>query len=71
MKVTAIIPDSLVREVKKLSKGKNITDSLIIALSEWVSITKLKKLNKDVEKFPLEFSDDFDAESLREINRIR
>lgn len=26
MKVTAIIPDELIKEVKKLTKGKNTTD---------------------------------------------
>jgi hypothetical protein len=31
MKITAIIPDELVDEVKQLTQGKNITDSLIKA----------------------------------------
>jgi len=44
MKVTALIPDDLVNEVKDLTHGKNITESLIFALSEWIRIQKLKKL---------------------------
>ena len=42
MKVTALIPDDLITDVKQLTQGKNITDSLIKALSEWVSIQKIK-----------------------------
>ncbi|MCR1795844.1 DUF2191 domain-containing protein, partial [Leptospira sp. id769339] len=36
MKVTAILPDDLIAEVQKYSGGKNITDSLQKALSEWL-----------------------------------
>lgn len=35
MKVTALIPDELIEKVKAKSGGKNITESLIIALNEW------------------------------------
>lgn len=69
MKVTALIPDKLVKEVKLLSKGKNITESLIKALSEWVALQKIKSLNKNIKKKPLSFRDDFNAFSTREINR--
>jgi len=44
MKVTALIPDELVAEVKQLTQGKNITESLIIALDEWVAIQKRRKI---------------------------
>ncbi|GJQ60920.1 MAG: hypothetical protein SCALA701_37210 [Candidatus Scalindua sp.] len=36
VKVTALIPDNLIMEVKEYTKGKNITESLIKALSEWI-----------------------------------
>ena len=36
IKVTALIPDDLINNVVKLSKGKNITDSLSIALEYYV-----------------------------------
>ena len=45
MKVTAILPDKLILDVKKLSHGKNITESLKIALIEWVKIQNLKKIS--------------------------
>ncbi len=69
MKVTALIPDELVAEVKQLTQGKNITESLIIALDEWVASQKTKSLNAKIKNKPLEFIDDFVAETVREYNR--
>ena len=69
MKVTAIIPESLIEEVKKYSKGKNLTDSLKIALSEWLEIKHITYLNKSLAKKPLEFAEGISAKKLREINR--
>jgi len=34
MKVTALIPDEIVDEVKNYSGGKNITDAITIALKD-------------------------------------
>lgn len=69
MKVTALIPDDLVKEVKELASGKNLTESLIIALREWLSIQKIRGLRKKVKKNPLHFSHGFSAESIRSLNR--
>lgn len=69
MKVTAIIPDDLVSEVKDLTHGKNITESLIKALSEWVSTQKIKTLNSKISKKPLKFKENFSAQACRDINR--
>jgi hypothetical protein len=69
MKVTALIPDDLIREVKHYAEGKNLSESLIVALNEWVSLRKIKELNKQVKKRPLQFIDDFSADTLRSINR--
>ena len=67
MKVTAIIPDNLITKVKKYSHGKNITDSLKIALQEWVDIQILKELNNEVVNNPLQFTNT--AEYIRNTNR--
>lgn len=67
MKVTAIIPDRLIDEVKHYSKGKNITDSMIIALNEWLSLKHLTDLNSQIESEPLVF--DMAANDIREFNR--
>ena len=69
MKVTAILPDNLIKEVKEFAKGKNLTESLIIALKEWSNLRRVKELNKRIEKTPLEFSDDFNSDYIRETNR--
>lgn len=70
MKVTAILPDDLITEVQKYTEGKNITDSLQKALSEWVKLAKVKKLNEKLRKKPLEFATNFSSEKVRKINRL-
>ena len=69
MKVTIILPDHLLKEVKKLTKGKNLTECLIIALEEWSNLRHIKDLNKKIEKTPLKFSTDLSADDIRELNR--
>lgn len=69
MKVTALIPDDLIIEVKQYAGGKNLTESLIAALKEWVSVRKIKELNKQIKKKPFRFIDDFSAGAVRSINR--
>lgn len=71
MKVTALIPDDLVKEVKHLAGGKNLTESLITALSEWISLKRIKTLNNEIESNPLEFSDAYKAGKVRSLNRKR
>jgi hypothetical protein len=69
MKVTALIPDELINEVKALARGKNTTDAMIIAMSEWVSAKRLQALNEKIKKSPLEFTSDYSAAKVRELNR--
>jgi len=69
MKVTAILPDKLVKEVLRLTRGKNLTESLIIALREWSNLRHVRELNNQVAKTPLEFAKGFSAEQTRDINR--
>ncbi len=69
MKVTAILPDDLVADVQKYSGGKNITDSLSLALNEWLRLAKLRKLNDRVAKSPLKFQPGFTAAKVRALNR--
>jgi len=71
MKVTAILPDELVIEIQKYTNGKNITDSLQKALSEWLKLAKVKKLNKKLKKQPLKFADGYSADKVRKINRAK
>ncbi len=48
MKVTALIPDNLIQEVKEYTKGKNITESLIKAFSEWIKLQIIEELNATI-----------------------
>lgn len=71
MKVTAIIKDNLISEVKKLAKGKNLTESLTIALKEWVALKHIKELNNMVSEHPIEFISDLNTSDIRNLNRKR
>jgi len=71
MKVTAILPDDIVRDVQEYTGGKNITDSLLKALKDWLYLKRIEKLNSALTKNPVEFRKGFTAESIRELNRHR
>jgi uncharacterized membrane protein (DUF106 family) len=71
MKVTALMDDDLVAEVRKFSGGKNITESLVTALTDWVKMQRLKKLLNEQEKHPFQFADGYTAEKIRKLNRRR
>lgn len=73
IKITALLPHLLIDEVKELTKEKQskntITESLHIALSEWVKLQKMKRLIRKTEKTPLLFSEEFSASDIRSLNR--
>lgn len=71
MKITALIPEDLINEVKKATGGKNITESLIIALRDYLAHRKVNYLIDQVQKEPLQFNEDFTAYGIRKINRNR
>lgn len=71
MKVTALIPDDLIEKVKAKSGGKNITESLIIALNEYLNEKKIDALIDKVNQEPLVLNDSFTAYGIRKINRNR
>jgi len=61
------IPDEIISDVQDYTGGKNITDSIIKALSDWLYIKRIQKLNREVRNEPLKFLDGFDIEKLREL----
>lgn len=69
MKITALIPDQLISQVKMYAKGKTLTESLTIALQEWLQLKKLTSLNRQVKNQPLEFEKHFSAKKVRGLNR--
>lgn len=68
MKVTAILPNDIVRDVKEFTGGKNITDSLVKALKDWLYMKRIEKLNKQLSDNPVEFDEGFSAERIRALN---
>ncbi|MFT7035599.1 MAG: hypothetical protein ACJA2S_004123 [Cyclobacteriaceae bacterium] len=69
MKVTALINDELIEQVRKMSGGKNITESIVIALQYYLDNQKIYNVIEEIDKEPLQFNDDFTAYNIRKINR--
>ncbi|MBI4605254.1 MAG: DUF2191 domain-containing protein [Planctomycetes bacterium] len=69
MKVTALIPDDLVRSVQTHTGAKTVTESLITALRQWLELQEIRKLNRELRRKPLRFRSGFSAEKVRGINR--
>ena len=69
MKITALVPEELIQDVKKYSGGKNITESIIIALNDYINRQRIKKSVQKLKKNPLEFVVEFTAEQVRKKNR--
>ncbi|MCK4991903.1 MAG: hypothetical protein KAS29_15495, partial [Bacteroidales bacterium] len=67
-KVTAIIPDEIISDVQKYTDGKNITDSLIKALNDWLYAKRIENLNEELSRNPVQFKEGFSAESIRKRN---
>ncbi|MDR1587601.1 MAG: hypothetical protein LBS57_09110, partial [Treponema sp.] len=53
MKVTAIIEDALVNNVKEFTHSSTITEAITIALKDWIDIYNIKKLNNQIAKNPI------------------
>jgi hypothetical protein len=71
MKVTAIIPDDMINDIRKYTGGKNITDSLIKALEDWLYARRLQELKEKLSRQPVEFKEGFTAEQIRKLNQPR
>ena len=69
MKVTAIIPDEIINDIQEYTDGKNITDSLIKALSDWLYIKRIQKLNNEVKNEPLKFADGYSSYKVRKLSK--
>jgi len=67
MKVTAIIDDSIIKDAMRYSKTSTITETLKLALNEYISLRKLKELSEIVKNQPLRFN--LTAEEIRNLNR--
>ena len=66
MKVTAIIDDDLINNVKIYTRSSTITEAITIALKDWLDMYNIKELNKKISQNPI-FIDN--GQKIRKINR--
>jgi hypothetical protein len=66
MKVTAIIEDDLVNNVKAYTRSHTITGAITIALKDWLDIHQIKELNKEIAQNPISIKN---GQKIRETNR--
>ena len=66
MKVTAIIADDLVNNVKAYTRSSTVTEAITIALKDWVDIHNIKELNKKIAQSPINIDN---GRQIRKINR--
>lgn len=71
MKVTALIDDKLIEGVRKTSGGKNITESIVIALKYYLDAKKIDEVIYKIEEEPFVFQEEFTAYGIRKSNRDR
>ncbi|MDH5597904.1 MAG: DUF2191 domain-containing protein [Cyclobacteriaceae bacterium] len=69
MKITALIPDDLIDDIIKISGGKNITESIIIALKEYLAQKRIKQVTYSLKEEKFQFSEGFTAYKVRDLNR--
>jgi hypothetical protein len=67
MKVTAIIADELVNNVKAYTRSSTVTEAITIALKDWLDIYNVKELNKIISKNPIHIEN---SRQIREKNRL-
>jgi len=67
MKVTAIIADDLVNNVKAYTRSSTVTEAITIALKDWVDLYNIKELNKKISQNPIHIDN---YQQIREANRL-
>lgn len=67
MKVTAIIDENVIKDAMKYSKASTITETLKVALNEYIRLQKLKELGTLVKDKPIQFQ--YSADEIRNLNR--
>jgi Lhr-like helicase len=66
MKVTAIIADDLVNNVKTYSRSSTVTEAITIALKDWLDVYNIKELNRKISQNPIHIDN---WQQIREMNR--
>jgi hypothetical protein len=68
MKVTAIISDDLIYEVKEQTHCSTVTEAITVALKDWIDLYKVKELNKKIAENPINITM---GKQIRETNRSK
>jgi hypothetical protein len=66
MKVTAIIADDLVNDVKAYTRSSTVTEAITIALKHWLDVYNVKELKKQIAQKPIDI---YNGHYIRETNR--
>jgi hypothetical protein len=66
MKVTAMIVDDFVNNVKAYTRSSTVTEAITIALKDWVDIYNIKELNMKISQNPIHIDN---GQQIREMNR--
>jgi hypothetical protein len=66
MKVTAIIAEDLINDVKAYTQSSTVTEAITIALKDWIDIYNIKELNRKIAQKPIFLNN---GQKTREINR--
>ena len=68
MKVTAIISDDLINNVKAYTRSSTVTEAITIALKDWLDIYNIKELNNKVSRSPINIKN---GQKIRDTNRLK
>ena len=68
MKITAIIPDEMIREAMEYAGAETVTDTLKTALTAYIANQKFKQLGSNILEEPLQFK--YSAKTLRDKNNL-
>jgi hypothetical protein len=66
MKVTAIIADDLINDVKAYTQSSTVTEAITISIKDWIDIYNIKELNKKIVQKPIIIHN---GQKIRETNR--
>ena len=68
MKVTAIISDDLINNVKAYTRSSTVTEAITIALKDWLDIYNIKELNDKISRSPIDIKN---GQKIRDVNRLK
>ena len=69
MKLTALVADELLEEVRERAGCRTLTDCVVLALEEWVASKRMLAVTADLRAKPLAFAPGFSATAVRKQTR--